>query len=128
MYATLKRAAGRVLLSRNFGTSDGTTRWLRADFHHFDMLMREELLRLRPIAKLHKLTKLGNRIMVELGDGGELKAFLKAGTHMTGPAPISLRETECGTIPNAIAHFRRVISIVICAGSHPTPTVASEKT
>lgn len=66
MYAMLKRAAGRVLLSRSFGTTDGPSRWLRADFHRFDMLMQEDLVRLRPIAKLHKLPKLGNRIMVEL--------------------------------------------------------------
>ncbi|AXX96621.1 hypothetical protein [Profundibacter amoris] len=50
MYATLKHAAERVLLSRSFGTPYGPSRWLRADLHRFDMFVQNELVRLPPIA------------------------------------------------------------------------------
>ncbi len=61
------RAARRVLMTREFLTSDGTRhRWLRSDLDEFLTALRPELDALRPIAEFDKLAHTGNRIMVEL--------------------------------------------------------------
>ncbi len=66
VYFGLKRAAGKVLSAHAFNMPDGQWRWLKEDFFRFDILMRAELNRLRPVARLEHLPRLGNRIMVEL--------------------------------------------------------------
>ena len=67
LFLYLGRVAGRVLLSRNLVRADGTSwRWLAPEKREFLARMKAELSLLRPIARLERLPKLGNRIMVEL--------------------------------------------------------------
>ncbi len=67
LFLYLTHAAGKVLLARSFTAADGTAlRWLKPELADFLRHMDDEINRLRPIARLQDLPKLGNRIMVEL--------------------------------------------------------------
>lgn len=63
LFKYLEKSARKVLLNRRFS---GQERWLAADIARFLSLMQQDIVLLRPTAKLHLLPNIGNRIMVEL--------------------------------------------------------------
>lgn len=67
LFTLMKHAAHRVLLRRTIQLKDGTElRWFKPDVKRFLAGIEDEVITLRPAARLSELPNTGNRLMVEL--------------------------------------------------------------